>query len=110
MTDGRRADRDTLRQSLNWPIEGVLFGVEHNSFRYESWGPRPKDTTTALATTRRMLAKEPAMVPVYCHRYLPAGGGPATRCLDREFAVEDRRGTVGTASERCRLSRARCPT
>jgi hypothetical protein len=73
--DWRRADRDKLRSSLNWPAEGVLFDVEHNSFWHESWGPHPQDPASALATATRMLTQVPAMVPVYGHRYLPAGRG-----------------------------------
>ncbi|MFD0599441.1 SMI1/KNR4 family protein [Catellatospora coxensis] len=73
--DWRRADRDQLRTALNWPIEGVLFDVEHNGFWHESWDPRPRDTVEAVATAARMLAQVPAMVPVYGHRYLPAGRG-----------------------------------
>lgn len=73
--DWRRADRDQLRASLNWPIEGVLLDVERNSFWHESWGTRPQGTTSALATATQMLAQVPIMVPVYGHRYLPAGRG-----------------------------------
>jgi len=73
--DWRRADRDQLRAALNWPIEGVLFDVEHNAFWHESWGLRPQDIASALATATRMLAQVPPMVPVYGHRYLPAGRG-----------------------------------
>ncbi|GAA1658018.1 hypothetical protein ACFQY4_17410 [Catellatospora bangladeshensis] len=73
--DWRRADRDQVRAALNWPIEGVLYDVEHNSFWYESWDARPQDMAEALATAARMLAQVPPMVPVYGHRYLPAGRG-----------------------------------
>lgn len=71
--DWRSADRDKLRGRLNWPSEGVLFDVEHNTFWYDGWGSRPTDTSAAMATARRMLTRVPTMVPVYGHRYLPAG-------------------------------------
>jgi hypothetical protein len=73
--DWRNGDRDKLRGMLGWPAEGVLFDVEQNSFWYGGWGPRPADTASALATASRMLARVPAMVPVYGHRYLPGGRG-----------------------------------
>nr|WP_246002456.1 hypothetical protein [Allorhizocola rhizosphaerae] len=73
--DWRRADRDQLRAALNWPIEGVLFDVEHNRFWYESWGSRPQDMVEAVVTATRMLVQVSPMVPVYGHRYLPAGRG-----------------------------------
>ncbi|MFH9982757.1 hypothetical protein ACH4ND_26655, partial [Streptomyces sp. NPDC017179] len=68
-------DLDSLRRQLDWPVEGVLLAVEHNGFWYEGWGERPVDGTAALDTARRHLAEAPVLVPVYAHRYLPAGRG-----------------------------------
>lgn len=73
--DWRNSDPATLRVFLNWPGDGVLFDVEHNRFWYHTWGPRPDELSSALETARRMLAHVPVMVPVYGHRYLPAGRG-----------------------------------
>lgn len=73
--DWRDGDPAALRQALDRPVEGVLFDVENNAFWYPDWGPRPDDPATALATARRMLARVPRMVPIYAHRYLPAGRG-----------------------------------
>jgi hypothetical protein len=73
--DWRYADRDKLRGLLKGPSEGVLFDVEYNKFWYDRWGLRPADTASAMATAKRMLAQVPTMVPVYGHRYLPAGRG-----------------------------------
>ncbi|MEU0109061.1 hypothetical protein ABZ313_27430 [Streptomyces sp. NPDC006251] len=69
----RGGDADSLRRQLDWPVEGVLLGVEHNGFWYEGWGERPVDGTAALDTARRLLAEAPVLVPVFAHRYLPAG-------------------------------------
>jgi hypothetical protein len=74
-SDWRSGDRDNLRALLAWPSEGVLFDVEKNGFWYEGWGPRPADLATAAEIATHMLAQVPAMVPVYGHRYLPAGPG-----------------------------------
>ncbi|WP_405537321.1 hypothetical protein OG787_31160 [Streptomyces sp. NBC_00075] len=71
----RSGDPVKLRERLNWPVEGVLFSVEHNRFWYEAWGERPADYVDALATARLHLADVPVLVPVYAHRYLPAGQG-----------------------------------
>ncbi|MFF8397511.1 hypothetical protein [Streptomyces sp. NPDC016172] len=72
--DWRSGDPDELRYQLGWPVEGVLLSVEHG-FWHEGWGERPADGTAALATARHHLAAAPALVPVYAHRYLPAGRG-----------------------------------
>jgi hypothetical protein len=73
--DWRDGDPDDLRRRLGWPTRGVLFDVEHNAFWYESWGQRPTDLGDALATAAARLESAPRMVPVYSHRYLPAGRG-----------------------------------
>jgi hypothetical protein len=69
--DWRHGERDRLRSLLDAPRDGVLFDIEHNTFWYAGWGPRPATTAAALATAQRM--ELPALVPVYSHRYLPAG-------------------------------------
>jgi hypothetical protein len=69
----RGGDLDSLRRQLAWPVEGVLLSVEHNAFWYGGWGERPSDGATALDTARRLLRAAPVLVPVYAHRYLPAG-------------------------------------
>jgi hypothetical protein len=71
--DWRHGDRAQLRERLAWPVEGVLFDVAENEFWYEGWGPRPAESTEAVAAARRMLMTVPRLVPVYSHRYLPAG-------------------------------------
>jgi hypothetical protein len=71
----RSGDLDSLRRQLDWPVQGVLLDVEHNGFWYAGWGERPADGAAALDTARRHLAKAPVLVPVYAHRYLPAGRG-----------------------------------
>lgn len=71
----RDGDLGSVRRQLAWPIEGVLFDVERSGFWYDSWGERPADTAAALGRAQRQLAEVPVLVPVYAHRYLPAGRG-----------------------------------
>jgi hypothetical protein len=73
--DWRDGDRAALRERLAWPVEGVLFDVVQNEFWYDGWGPRPADEDDAVAIARGQLVTAPRMVPVYSHRYLPAGRG-----------------------------------
>jgi hypothetical protein len=73
--DWRDGDRDALRERLSWPLEGVLFDVVQNGFWYDGWGPRPAADATAVDVARGRLVTAPRMVPVYSHRYLPAGRG-----------------------------------
>ncbi|HEX3781669.1 MAG TPA: hypothetical protein VHX38_18560 [Pseudonocardiaceae bacterium] len=73
--DWRDDDPAVLRGRLDGPIEGVLFDVEHNSTWYDGWGPRPEQAAERLAKARQELATVPKLVPVYGHRFLPAGSG-----------------------------------
>jgi hypothetical protein len=71
----RDGDPKVLREFLNWPVEGLLFDVEHNVYWDNSWGERPEELGQALEIARRNLADVPKLVPLYGHRYLPAGRG-----------------------------------
>lgn len=73
--DWRDGDPGELRQRLGWPVRGTLFDVENNAFWHPAWGQRPAGAAAALSTARRHLARAPKMIPVYAHRYLPAGRG-----------------------------------
>jgi hypothetical protein len=73
--DWRHGDPSTLRERLDWPTSGVLFDVLNNNHWYEGWGPRPPDPKSARALAEQLLTHVPTMVPVYGHRYLPAGRG-----------------------------------
>ena len=60
---------------MHTPVDGVLFDVEWNSFWADGWGQRPARMKDALRSARYHLARAPQLVPVYSHRYLPAGRG-----------------------------------
>jgi hypothetical protein len=67
--DGRK----TLQKQLQLPIDGILFAVEWNEFWADGWGRRPARMKDALRSANYHLARAPRLVPVYSHRYLPAG-------------------------------------
>ncbi|MFD8781213.1 hypothetical protein [Kitasatospora sp. NPDC059599] len=73
--DWRHGDPEDLQARLSWPVEGVLFDVEHSGFWFPAWGPRPEETPAALRIARTELATVPQLVPVYSHRYLPGTEG-----------------------------------
>lgn len=70
--DWRNANPAELRSHLAWPIEGILLEVEHG-YWYPRWGRRPTEPQDARAAAERHLAAVPQLVPVYAHRFLPAG-------------------------------------
>lgn len=73
--DWRNGDPEDLRHKLAWPIEGVIFDVEHNAYWHGGWGERPAESAAAVELAREHLSTVPTLVPVYSHRYLPAGRG-----------------------------------
>jgi hypothetical protein len=71
--DWRGADRARLREQLALPVDGVLFDVAENDFWYGGWGVRPGAGPAAVAAARGYLLTVPRMIPLFAHRYLPAG-------------------------------------
>jgi hypothetical protein len=71
--DWRRDPDAEIRQWLERPVDGALFDVGHNAFWAASWGPRPGSEEEALALARRELESWPKLVPIYGHRFMPAG-------------------------------------
>jgi hypothetical protein len=64
-----------VRDLLDWldePIEGICFDVEENGFWLDSWGERPADMDDAIEEARRHVTREPLLIPVFTHRFLPA--------------------------------------
>jgi hypothetical protein len=73
--DWRDGSPEELRKALGWPVEGVLFDIEHGVFWDRTWGERPQDQAAALEVAEAQLAKVPRMIPIHAHRYLPGGRG-----------------------------------
>gem|GEM_PF-517340 len=72
-----RGPEEELRERLAWPVDGLLFDVEHNGFWAGSWGPRPGAAAEAVEEARRHLLRWPKLVPLFAHRYLPAAPAPS---------------------------------
>ena len=70
--DWRHGSESELRHQLDWPVDSLMFHVDHDGFWPSSWGERPADPTAALALGRRNLSGAPKLLPIYLHRFLPA--------------------------------------
>ncbi len=71
--DWRATDTHSLRNAVVWPIEGLLFDVEHNGFWHPEWAPRPEPMADALAVAHTALSRRPPLVPLHGTYYLPGG-------------------------------------
>jgi hypothetical protein len=113
--DWRAANRDNLRDRLTAPVDGLLFDVAENDFWYDGWGPRPPSSAAAATAARGYLLTAPRLVPLFSHRYLPAGldghpvlsvyqsdvvyyGADLADWLNREFALGEPSPTVARAT------------
>jgi hypothetical protein len=88
--DWRSSDQRAVRDQLAWPVQGVLFDVQHKGFWHRAWGECPERRDEALAVAEAALAGVPRMVPLLGHRYLPAGAGSAPHPILQMFRSEIR--------------------
>lgn len=70
----RQLDSTALQEQVDWPFTTALDDIQHGEWP-PGWGNRPHDLVRRIAKAKRLLADVPRMVPVYAHRYLPAGRG-----------------------------------
>jgi hypothetical protein len=66
----REPESEKLAKQLAWPVEGLLFDVEHNDLWLGEWGQRPEGTHDAVRLAQQLLRGVPTLVPVYNHRYI----------------------------------------
>ena len=70
--DWRSPDSDGLRRTIEWPLDGMCFDIEHDDFWMDDWDARPDTLVAAKAIAKRAVQNAPFLIPVYSHRYLPA--------------------------------------
>lgn len=69
--DWRHGSEEDLRGRVAWPVDGLLFDVEHNSLRLPGWPDRPSPMADALAVAAEQLRSVPPLAPLYSHWYVP---------------------------------------
>ncbi|MFZ2539073.1 MAG: hypothetical protein WAX04_09240 [Oscillospiraceae bacterium] len=61
-----------IKDRLGWPLEGMIFDIEHNSFWYSKWGAKPNDLSKSIEMCKEEFNKVPKLIPVCSHRYIPS--------------------------------------
>lgn len=88
------ADAEHVSKRLAWPLDGMLFDVEENSFWDPSWGARPDDVAKRRAIVTAAVRAAPVLIPVYAHRFLPAepltAGNPVLSVYQTDIIVYGR--------------------
>ena len=87
--DWRNGEGGELRRRVDWPIDGILFDVEHKEFWHPSWPVRPVALAEALQVAKEALSEVPRLAPIYSHRYLPtrpaSAGNPVLSCYQTDI-------------------------
>jgi hypothetical protein len=65
-----RTDSDAIHEAMAWPLEGLLFDVEHNVLWLDSWGVRPDDREGRQQRLSDLILEAPPLIPIIGHRYL----------------------------------------
>ena len=63
---------DKIIGMINWPLEGMLFDIEHNAFWVDSWGEKPVDFESQAEIAKRNYYTYPKLIPIYGHRFIPS--------------------------------------
>lgn len=66
-----RSDGEKIREMLEWPLQGLLFDVEHNGLWWPEWGERPVEAGARAEALHEIVKRAPKLVPLVSHRYLP---------------------------------------
>jgi hypothetical protein len=69
--DWRAADPLVVRNALNWPVDGLLFDVEHNGWWHRTWPERPETVADAVEVAYGVLRRAPQLAPLHGTYYLP---------------------------------------
>lgn len=76
----RDLDSPALKDRLSWPLDGIWFDIQNNSFWPIDWGEKPLDESEALRQLRTRISQAPRLIPICGHRYMPdrpsAAGNP----------------------------------
>src|SRR5262245_44759488 len=75
--DWRSGSNEDLRWLIDGPADGIAFDVEVNAYWRDDWGARPADPEQAVAYARAQIAKAPALLPIFGHRFIPVEPGEA---------------------------------
>lgn len=69
--DWRGAEDSYVLQMMRWPLEGIRFDIENNTFWHADWGAKPDSLEEAFAVAERKVGEAPRLIPISGHRYIP---------------------------------------
>jgi hypothetical protein len=65
-----RIEGEAIKRAMAWPLEGLIFDLEHNDLWLDSWGVRPNDAGDRQQRLSDLVREAPVLIPICDHRYL----------------------------------------
>lgn len=62
--------KQAIKHRLNWPLKGMLFDIQHNSFWLDEWGAKPFNFRDQKKIVQDEFNEQPTLIPIYSHRYV----------------------------------------
>jgi len=85
----RDESKESIRERLDRPADGICIDIEYNNIWKEDWGPRPEDLQEAFLVARQKIVEAPTLIPIYAHRYIPdephAEGNPVFSVIQTDI-------------------------
>lgn len=63
-------NNENLESRLLWPLNGILFDIDNNSFWNPSWGEKPDSLSLQKEVATKYYQQYPKLIPIYSHRYI----------------------------------------
>jgi hypothetical protein len=65
-------ERESINKRLSWPLDGILFDVENNTFWYDEWDENNNNAEHQVRIVKQHYRTYPTLIPIYSHRYIPS--------------------------------------
>ena len=82
---------DSMRDTLENVVDGLIFDVENNILWPESWGAKPDTAEEREQCVREFVSAAPRLIPVYAHRFLLGepceAGNPVLSIMQSDIIV-----------------------
>jgi len=69
--DWRRGECPPIRDTLDWPFDGICKDIEENGFWIEDWGEMPAAMSDRFRIAGARLASAPTLIPICGFRFIP---------------------------------------
>jgi hypothetical protein len=65
-------EKKNITNLLNWPLDGMLFDIDNNSFWVKDWGTKPESQEEQHRIAEKNYLLYPKLIPIYSHRFIPS--------------------------------------